>query len=126
MSSRNGPGLSDENVPFVTSQEDETAHAIALAEAEVLKARRENRRYLRCTSTKVVLFCLFLRHRFPLVAKVALQRMHIVQAVAVSPLMACVICSLWAHARSMLATPPLAVGMMAKADAFSLSHKVIR
>ena len=51
VSSRNGLDLSDENVPFVTSQEDETAHAIALAEAEVLKARRETRGYLRCNST---------------------------------------------------------------------------
>ena len=39
VSSKNGLDLSDENVPFVTSQEDETAHAIAVAETEVLKAR---------------------------------------------------------------------------------------
>eukprot|EP00904_Undaria_pinnatifida_P004179 jgi/Undpi1/13762/HiC_scaffold_9.g03413.m1 len=39
VSSRNGLDLSDENVPFVTSQEDETAHAIALAEAENYEAR---------------------------------------------------------------------------------------
>lgn len=30
-----------ENHPFVTEQEDRTAHAIAVAEAEVLKARQE-------------------------------------------------------------------------------------
>lgn len=38
VSSKNGLGLADENTPFVTSQEDEKAHAIAVAEAEVLKA----------------------------------------------------------------------------------------
>eukprot|EP00904_Undaria_pinnatifida_P004178 jgi/Undpi1/13761/HiC_scaffold_9.g03412.m1 len=47
VSSRNGLDLSDENVPFVTSQEDETAHAIASAEAVALNARQETRRYLR-------------------------------------------------------------------------------
>lgn len=31
--------LCDENVPLVTRGEDETAHSIAMAEAEVLKAR---------------------------------------------------------------------------------------
>jgi len=31
--------LCDENVPLVTRREDETAYSIAMAEAEVLKAR---------------------------------------------------------------------------------------
>lgn len=31
--------LADENQPFVTEQEDETAYAVAMAEAQVLKAR---------------------------------------------------------------------------------------
>ena len=60
VSSRNGLDLSDENVPFVTSQEDETAHAIASAEAVALNARQETRRYLRCTSRLLV----FLRRFF--------------------------------------------------------------
>lgn len=34
-----GLDLADENRPFVSEREDPTAHAIAMAEAEVLKAR---------------------------------------------------------------------------------------
>lgn len=40
VSGKRGLDFADENVPFVTSQEDRRAHAIAVAEAEVLKARR--------------------------------------------------------------------------------------
>lgn len=43
ISARNAPDLADENLPFVTCQENKTAHAIAMAEVEVLKARRVTR-----------------------------------------------------------------------------------
>lgn len=40
VSSRKGLDFADENLPFVTKQEDQRAHAIAMAEVEVLKARQ--------------------------------------------------------------------------------------